>query len=82
VTPGGELLDAANSGTNTVEAEIITAGVDLTTTLLTAPPAAVTGGMKIHRNGADRRGGHEPGHRHRDHRTGSCRRHQGDARPR
>lgn len=43
---GGELLDVGNSGANTVEAELITAGVDLVTSLLTAPPAAVIDGMK------------------------------------
>lgn len=46
VTTGGELIDAGNSGSNTVEAEIITAGVDIATTLLSSPPAAVTGGAK------------------------------------
>ena len=46
MTPGGEILDAGNSGANTVEAEIITQGVDLAATLLTQPPASVAGGSK------------------------------------
>jgi uncharacterized delta-60 repeat protein len=46
VTPGGELLIAGTSGGDTVEAAIVTAGVDLATTLLTAPPASVLGGAK------------------------------------
>ena len=45
-TPGGEILDAGSSGSNTVEAEILTSGVNLVTSLLTAPPTAVTGGTK------------------------------------
>jgi uncharacterized delta-60 repeat protein len=46
ITPGGALLVAGTSGSDTVEAEIITAGVDLVTSLLTAPPAAVIAGAK------------------------------------
>ena len=46
VTPGGELLVAGSSGSDTVEAAIITAGVDLAATLLTMPPAAVLAGAK------------------------------------
>jgi uncharacterized delta-60 repeat protein len=46
LTPGGEILAAGNSGSDTVEAELITAGVDLATSLLASLPAAVTGGSK------------------------------------
>jgi uncharacterized delta-60 repeat protein len=46
LTPGGEILDAGNSGSDTVEAELITAGVDLAASLLASLPAAVTGGSK------------------------------------
>jgi uncharacterized delta-60 repeat protein len=46
VTTGGELLAAGNSGTNTVEAEVITAGVDLVAGLVSSLPASVLGGLK------------------------------------
>ena len=46
VTTGGEILDVGNSGSDTVEAELITAGVDLVTSLLSQPPVAVVGGLK------------------------------------
>jgi uncharacterized delta-60 repeat protein len=46
ITSGGEILDAGTSGTNTVEAELVVAGVDLTASLLSQPPTAITGGTK------------------------------------
>ncbi len=45
-TTGGALLDAGNSGTNTVEAQLVIAGVDLVAGVVSALPAAVPGGMK------------------------------------
>ena len=42
----GDILDVGNSGDATVEAEIITTGVDLATALVTQPPAAIAGGTK------------------------------------
>lgn len=46
MTPGGAILDAGNSGADTVVAEIITTGVELATTLLSQLPPSVTGGAK------------------------------------
>jgi uncharacterized delta-60 repeat protein len=46
VTQGGELLDVGNSGTNTVEAAIITAGVDLAAKVIAKLPAAALEGAK------------------------------------
>jgi uncharacterized delta-60 repeat protein len=43
---GGELLDAGTDGANTVEAQIISGGVDLVTTVQTALPASVIAGAK------------------------------------
>jgi uncharacterized delta-60 repeat protein len=45
-TAGGEILTAGNSGTNTVEAEVVAAGVDLATSLLGSLPASVLAGAK------------------------------------
>jgi uncharacterized delta-60 repeat protein len=45
-TTGGDILDVGNSGTDTVEAEIVTTGVDLAAALLSQPPAAIAGGTK------------------------------------
>lgn len=45
-TVGGAILAAGNSGANTVEAQIIIAGVDLVAGVTGALPAAVPGGMK------------------------------------
>ena len=48
VTQGGELLDVGNSGANTVEAAIVTAGIDLAATLIAKlPPAALEGAHGI-----------------------------------
>jgi uncharacterized delta-60 repeat protein len=46
VSAGGEILTAGNSGANTVEAELVTAGVDLVAKLLSTLPAAVLAGAK------------------------------------
>ena len=46
VTSGGEILSAGNSGANTVEAELVAAGVDLVAKVLSALPASVLGGLK------------------------------------
>jgi uncharacterized delta-60 repeat protein len=46
MTTGGAILDAGNNGTNTIEAELVTAGIDLAGSLLATIPAAVTGGAK------------------------------------
>jgi uncharacterized delta-60 repeat protein len=46
VTAGGEILTAGNSGTDTVEAELVAAGIDLVAKLLSSLPAAVLGGAK------------------------------------
>ena len=46
VTTGGEILAAGSTGPNTVEAELITAGVDLVAKLLSAVPASVLSGAK------------------------------------
>jgi uncharacterized delta-60 repeat protein len=46
VSSGGEILDAGNSGANTVEAELVTAGVDLVARLLSTLPGSVLGGLK------------------------------------
>ena len=46
VTQGGELLVAGNSGSNTVEAAIISAGVDLAASLIAKLPPAVLQGAK------------------------------------
>ena len=46
VTEGGEILTAGNSGANTVEAELIAAGVDLVTKVLSTLPALVLAGVK------------------------------------
>ena len=46
VTQGGEILDAGNSGVNTVEAELITAGVNLVTKLLSTLPTSILAGLK------------------------------------
>ena len=46
VTQGGEILTAGNSGADTVEAELIAAGVDLVTKVLSALPASVLAGVK------------------------------------
>ena len=43
---GGELLDAGNSGGDTVEAAIVATGLDLTATLMSALPQSVVGGEK------------------------------------
>jgi uncharacterized delta-60 repeat protein len=44
VTHGGELLDVGNGGTDTIEALIVTAGVNLATSLIAKlPPAALVG---------------------------------------
>jgi uncharacterized delta-60 repeat protein len=59
VTQGGELLDVGNSGANTVEAAIVTAGIDLATTLLAKLPMAALEGargtlsVKITNSGVD-----------------------------
>lgn len=45
-TTGGEILSAGNSGANTVEAELIAAGIDLLTKLLSSVPAAVLAGSR------------------------------------
>jgi hypothetical protein len=45
-TSGGELLDVGNSGANTVEAAIVSMGLDLTATLMAALPQSVIGGGK------------------------------------
>ncbi|HET6249366.1 MAG TPA: CARDB domain-containing protein [Tepidisphaeraceae bacterium] len=45
-TPGGELLDVGTSGTDTVEAAIVTSGVDLVAHLVGKVPASVVGGAK------------------------------------
>jgi uncharacterized delta-60 repeat protein len=63
LTPGGQLLDVGNSGTNTVEAELVTAGVDLAAALIAKlPPAALEGAkglmsVKITESGSDLAGG-------------------------
>ncbi len=46
VTSGGEILSAGNSGANTVEAELVAAGVDLVAKVLSSLPASVLGGLK------------------------------------
>ena len=46
-TQGGEILVAGNSGANTVEAQLIAAGVDLATKLLSALPASAVAGRKV-----------------------------------
>ncbi len=46
VTSGGEILSAGNSGANTVEAELVAAGINLVATLLSTLPASVLGGTK------------------------------------
>jgi uncharacterized delta-60 repeat protein len=46
VTSGGELLDVASSTGNTVEAAIVTMGLDLTASLMAALPPSVIGGAK------------------------------------
>ena len=46
LTQGGEILTAGSSGANTVEAELIAAGVDLVTKVLSALPASVLAGAK------------------------------------
>jgi len=59
VTQGGELLDVGNSGANTVEAAIVTAGVDLAASIIAKlPPAALEGAkgtltVKITEDSAD-----------------------------
>ena len=45
-TLGGELLDVANNGGDTVEAKVLTATWDLADAVTTAPPLAVVGGGK------------------------------------
>jgi hypothetical protein len=45
-TTGGAILAAGSSGANTVEAQIIVAGVDLIASVLSALPASVPGGLK------------------------------------
>ena len=46
VTSGGELLSVGNSTGNTVEAAIVTEGLDLAATLLASLPPSVIGGAK------------------------------------
>ncbi len=46
----GEILAVGNSGANTVEAEVITQGVDLSAAVLTPPPASIAGGTKAFAN--------------------------------
>ncbi|HET6250235.1 MAG TPA: delta-60 repeat domain-containing protein [Tepidisphaeraceae bacterium] len=46
MTPGGELAAIGNSDGNTVEATIVTSGLDLAATLMTAFPQSVVGGGK------------------------------------
>ena len=59
VTQGGELLDVGNSGTNTIEAKIVTTGVNLAAALIAKlPPAALEGArgslsVKITESGAN-----------------------------
>jgi uncharacterized delta-60 repeat protein len=45
-----EILAVGNAGENTVEAEVITRGVDLAATVLTPPPAAIAGGTRTFAN--------------------------------
>jgi uncharacterized delta-60 repeat protein len=45
-TTGGEILAAGNSGADTVEAELVAAGVDLVAKLLSTLPASVLAGAK------------------------------------
>ena len=45
-TSGGELLAVGNSGANTVEAAIVTAGIELATALIAKLPASALGGAK------------------------------------
>jgi uncharacterized delta-60 repeat protein len=47
---GGEILAVGNSGANTVEAEVITHGVDLSATVVSQVPAAIAGGTKAFAN--------------------------------
>jgi fibronectin-binding autotransporter adhesin len=46
VTQGGEILSAGNSGADTVEAELVAAGVDLVAKLLSSLPASALAGLK------------------------------------
>ncbi len=46
VTAGGAILSAGNSGTDTVEAQLVAAGVDLVAKVLSSLPAAVLAGAK------------------------------------
>ncbi len=46
LTTGGELLDIGTSGTNTVEAALVTAGVDLAAALIARLPTAALEGAK------------------------------------
>jgi uncharacterized delta-60 repeat protein len=46
VTQGGQLLDVGNSGANTVEAALVTAGIDLAATLVAKLPTAALEGAK------------------------------------
>ena len=47
---GSEILAVGNSGTSTVEAEVITQGVDLTAAVVTQLPASIAGGTKSFAN--------------------------------
>ena len=47
---GGEILAVGNSGANTVEAEVITQGVDLSAAVVTQLPASIAGGTKSFAN--------------------------------
>ncbi len=47
VTPGGEILSAGQAGADTVEAELVAAGVDLVARVLSALPASVPAGGKV-----------------------------------
>jgi uncharacterized delta-60 repeat protein len=47
---GGEILAVGNSGANTVEAEVITHGVDLSAAVVTQLPAGIAGGTKSFAN--------------------------------
>jgi uncharacterized delta-60 repeat protein len=47
---GGEILAVGNSGANTVEAEVITHGVDLSATVVSQLPASIAGGTRAFAN--------------------------------